>query len=146
VNGKPWSLLEFRKEYQPPAPENILRFRSHHYQGEAHPSTRKSVVTVNVADLFKSGRLASSTAAKKKLILLAGVRWDAMGAEFEYPSTESFEQAVLEKGLGRIKISCERYPEERMNLKWCSDTIDKLIEEANVSREQPYFSRRNLLA
>ncbi|UZJ51556.1 hypothetical protein CBS101457_000876 [Exobasidium rhododendri] len=129
-------LAGFRKQYQPPAPENILRFRSHHYQGEAHPSSRKSVVTVQVSDLFNSGRLDSSPAAKKKLLLLAGVRWDALGAEFEYPTSESLEKAVLERGLGRIKISCERYPEERMNLKWCSDTIDKLIEEANTEPEK----------
>lgn len=124
----------FRKAYQPPAQENILRFRSHHYQGESHPSSRKSVVTVQISDLFKSGRLDSSSPfAKKKLLLLAGVRWDALGEEFNYPDVESLERAALEKGIGRIKMSCERFPEERMNLKWCSDTIDKLIEEANVS-------------
>lgn len=121
-----------RKEYTPPDKENILRFRSHHYQGEAHPSTRKSVVTVQVADLFNSGKL-HSTAARKKLLLLAGVRWDALGKESEYKDEQALEVAVLEEGIGRIKISCERFPEERMNLKWCSDTIDKLIEEANVS-------------
>jgi small subunit ribosomal protein S35 len=126
-------LSSFRREYQPPAKGDILRYRSHHYQGEAHPSSRKSVVTVQIADLFKSEKLTSSYAARKKLLLLAGVRWDATGEEFNYPDTESLEEAVLKYGIGQIKISCERFPEERMNLKWCSDTIDKLIEEANVS-------------
>lgn len=118
----------------PPAKENILRFRSHDYQGAAHPSTRKSVVTVQVRDLFQSGRLKASQAARRKLLLLAGVRWDSMGEEVRYQDDlRLLEKEAIEKGVGRIKISCERYPEERMNLKWCSDTIDKLIEEANVS-------------
>lgn len=125
--------VAFKKEYKPPLKESILRFRSHHYQGEPHPSTRKSVVTLNVKDLYDSGRLHDTIAARRKLLLLAGVRWDPMGEEIYTENTEDLERQALEEGLGRIRISCERYPEERMNLKWCSDTIDKLIEEANVS-------------
>ena len=57
-----------------------------------------------------------------------------MGGEVKYQDDlRLLEKAAIGEGVGRIKISCERYPEERMNLKWCSDTIDKLIEEANVS-------------
>ena len=126
-------LTAFRKPYKPPHEENILRFRSHHYQGEAHPSSRKSVLTVKVSDLFQSGRLNSSQAARRKLLLLAGCRWDTLGEEVMLDDVKELEKAALEKGVGQIKISCERFPEERMNLKWCSDTIDKLIEEANVS-------------
>lgn len=127
------SFLAFRKEFVPPSKENMLRFRSLNYQGEAHPATRKSVVTVQVKDLFESGKLDSSLAARRKLLLLAGVRWDPMGEEINYEDLRLLEKEAIEKGLGMIKISSERFPEERMNLKWCSDTIDKLIEEANVS-------------
>ncbi len=43
------------------------------------------------------------------------------------------EEELLKNGQGWIKISCERFPLERQNMKWCSDTLDKLIREANVS-------------
>ena len=33
---------------------------------------------------------------------------------------------------GWIKLSCENFPEPGMNLKWASDTLDRLIAEANV--------------
>jgi small subunit ribosomal protein S35 len=97
---------------------------------------------VQVQDLFESGRLNSSIAARKKLLLLAGVRWDPMGEEVKYQDERrTLEKVAIEKGVGQIKISCERYPEERMNLKWCSDTIDKLIEEANVSQKLLWWCR-----
>jgi small subunit ribosomal protein S35 len=97
---------------------------------------------VQVRDLFDSGRLNDSDAARKKLLLLAGVRWDSMGEEVGYQDDmKNFEKVAIEKGVGQIKINCERYPEERMNLKWCSDTIDKLIEEANVSAD---FARESM--
>lgn len=128
-------FIVFRKDFEPPAKENILRFRSLNYQGEAHPATRKSVVTVQVKDLFESGKLDSSPYARRKLLLLAGVRWDPMGEEVKYEDLRLLEKEAIKNGLGMIKISSERFPEERMNLKWCSDTIDKLIEEANVSKK-----------
>lgn len=33
---------------------------------------------------------------------------------------------------GFIKISCEQFPEGQMNLKWCMDTLRRLVKESNV--------------
>lgn len=43
------------------------------------------------------------------------------------------EKEIVEKGKGWIKIGCETFPLERQNMKWCSDVLDKMISEANVS-------------
>lgn len=150
-----FSRVELRKPYVPPSPDAILRLRSVHYQGEAHPVTRKSVLTVKIADLFNSGRI-SSRAARRKLLLLAGPRWNPFEKRIEssesdaaegqqsttekelldlYGEQEEIERIALDTGVGSIKISCELFPNERMNIKWCSDAVDKLIEEANTDAE-----------
>lgn len=144
------SLIAFpaalRRPYIPPSNEDVLHFRSIHYQGEPHPVTRKSVVTVSVKTLFESG-LLTSPAARRKFLLLAGTHWnplkdytDGSGKENnKYQSLDivndplSVEKQALDEGLGSVKISCERFPDQRQNFKWCSDTMDKLIEEANTN-------------
>lgn len=144
-------LAQFKKSYSPPSNEQILRVKQIHYQGEAHPVTRKSVVTIRIKDLFKTNHL-SSRDAKKKFLLLAGPRWNPfeekkdvlhVGKEspnFKRPGQEfdlfgdytEIERKVLDEGgLGVVKISCERFPTSQMNLKWCSDVVDNLIAEAN---------------
>ena len=50
------------------------------------------------------------------------------------------EKEIVEKGKGWIKIGCETFPLERQNMKWCSDVLDKLIAEANVSRSRSPFA------
>ncbi|KAK0554754.1 37S ribosomal protein S24, mitochondrial [Tilletia horrida] len=46
------------------------------------------------------------------------------------------QEADLEKNwLGQIKIGSERFPTQVMNARWCLDTLQKLIEEANVNPE-----------
>ncbi|PWN49252.1 hypothetical protein IE53DRAFT_388549 [Violaceomyces palustris] len=103
-------LAAFREEYKPPTQESFLRFKFQHYQGEPHPASRKVVLSFNIADLFKSGALQSEK-AQHKLLLIAGERYRA--------------------DQGKIVISCETLPSERQNMKWCSDTLDKMIAEAN---------------
>ena len=61
-----------------------------------------------------------------KFILLAGPRWSPV------PSADSGVSGLEDWGNGYIKISCEDFPRPSQNLKWASDTLDKLIEEANV--------------
>ena len=59
--------------------------------------------------------------------LLAGPRW------FPTPPTDagiSPEESQSEDGF--IKISCEDFPKGPMNLKWASDTLDRLLAAANV--------------
>jgi small subunit ribosomal protein S35 len=54
----------------------------------------------------------SSDAARHKFRVLAGQRWDSV--------------------KDTVKISCERFPSQKMNEKWCSDTIVKLLAESEV--------------
>jgi Mitochondrial ribosomal subunit protein len=54
----------------------------------------------------------SSEAARHKFKVLAGCRYDTVKDTF--------------------KIGCDRFPAQKMNEKWCSDTIVKLLAEAEV--------------
>lgn len=111
-------LSAFRQDYSPPTDKQYLRFRFQHYQGENHPASRKVVLTVDVDQLAKSGAVKDAK-SKHKLLLLAGNRFHPKGTD-----------AAGDKG--EIKISCELFPNERQNMKWCSDTLDALVKEANV--------------
>lgn len=85
----------------------MLKLRTQHYQGEAHPASRKVVLTAAIGSLP-----LSSPAALHKFKLIAGPRWDSSKDE--------------------LKISCELFPVGSMNEKWCSDTLDKMIAAAEV--------------
>lgn len=60
--------------------------------------------------------------------LLAGPRWSP-----EPPRDAGVGPEEIGREHGYFKISCEDYPKGPMNLKWISDTLDRLIMEANVS-------------
>lgn len=92
-----------------------------HYQGEPHPADVKRVIVVPVDSLP-----LKDEAALRKFILLAGPRWSPV------PPTDGGVSGLDNWGNGYIKISCEDFPRPSQNLKWASDTLDKLIEEANV--------------
>ena len=117
-------LASFRQSYTPPKPSEVLQFRFQHYQGENHPASRKVVLSVDVDALSKTGAVEDAM-SKHKLLLLAGSRFHAKGGK-----------EGLEQGKGEIKISCELFPNERQNMKWCSDTFDALVREANVRSEE----------
>lgn len=116
-----WCIAAFRKEFVPPTPETPLIVRSVHYQGENHPVTRKRVMTVAVDHLP-----LKDEAAIHKFKLLAGPRWTPE------PPKDAGVSRVDEWGNGYIKISVEDFPEAEKNLKWASDTLNKLVAEANV--------------
>jgi small subunit ribosomal protein S35 len=116
-------LAAFREEYKPPSAKQLLRFRFVHFQGEAHPHSAKVVLTVDVAQLFGSGLLKSAE-AKKNFLLLAGTR-------FNPRDVEAAASGNMDAVTGEVKISCDQMPNDRQNMKWCSDTFDKLIHEAN---------------
>jgi len=61
-----------------------------------------------------------------KFKLLAGPRWTPV------PPADAGVGDLADWGNGFIKISCEDFPKPSMNLKWASDTLNKLIAEANV--------------
>ncbi|KAJ1020148.1 hypothetical protein NDA16_004428 [Ustilago loliicola] len=117
-------LSSFRQTYTPPKPSQVLQFRFQHYQGETHPASRKVVLSVDIDALSKAGAVKDAK-SKHKLLLLAGSRFHANGGK-----------EGLEQGKGEIKISCELFPNERQNMKWCSDTLDALVKEANVRSEE----------
>ncbi|PWN28604.1 hypothetical protein BDZ90DRAFT_152836 [Jaminaea rosea] len=128
-------MKAFQQPYNPPASQQILRFRHTHYQGVSHPLTRKSVLTVSVPDLFKAHSTAfSSVRAKRKFLHLAGPRWDAGGrgadlAEvFQLEGDKAYASKCPE--VGEIKISCDRFPMQAQNDKWCSDVLEEMVAEA----------------
>ena len=93
-----------------------------HYQGESHPAAFKRIIVVPVDQLPLSGEQAIH-----KIKLLAGPRWTPN------PPIDAGVGRDEEWKNGFIKISCEAFPKASMNLKWASDTLDKLVDEANVS-------------
>ncbi|KAK4705347.1 small subunit ribosomal protein S35, partial [Phenoliferia sp. Uapishka_3] len=98
-------LVQFRKSFHKPTAAQVVKVRHQHYQGEVHPADRKVSVTFPVSRLP-----LSSDAARHKFKLIAGPRWDSDKDE--------------------VKIACELFPTDRMNEKWCSDVLDKMIKEA----------------
>ena len=99
--------VAFRKRFLKPLPAQFIKVRYQHYQGEAHPADRKVVISFSTVDLP-----LSTDAARHKFKLLAGPRWDSEKDE--------------------IKIACEMFPTDKMNEKWCSDTLDSMMLEAEV--------------
>ncbi|KAF8481269.1 mitochondrial ribosomal subunit protein-domain-containing protein, partial [Russula ochroleuca] len=113
-------LVAFRKPFIPPTSETPLVVRSLSYGGEEHPATVKRVLTVAVSQLpLKDER------AIHKFCLLAGVRWTPT------PPKDGGIKPGESAEHGYVKISCEDFPEPAMNLKWVSDRLDDLINEAN---------------
>jgi Mitochondrial ribosomal subunit protein len=111
----------FRKPFVPPTSETPLVVRSISYGGEEHPVTVKRALTVAVSQLPLKDKHAIY-----KFRLLAGVRWTAT------PPKDSGIKLGENAEHGYVKISCEDFPEPAMNLKWVSDRLDDLINEANV--------------
>ncbi|KAI0053344.1 hypothetical protein FA95DRAFT_1481854 [Auriscalpium vulgare] len=129
-------LVAFRKPFIPPTTANPVVVRSIWYGGEEHPATAKRVLTVPLSRLPLKDEHAFHKAR-----LLAGPRWTPT------PPKDSGLKAEEGEGKGFIKISCEDFPEPAMNLKWASDTLDRLVAEANRNSEQfkdVPFDRRHL--
>lgn len=102
-----------RQKFRAPGVKDVVRVRHQHYQGEEHPATRKVDVVVSVEALERTKALRSPQAAHK-FRLLAGPRWNSESDE--------------------VKIACEDFPHADLNENWCSDTLDRLVNEANVRR------------
>ncbi|KAG7099157.1 hypothetical protein E1B28_001028 [Marasmius oreades] len=116
-------LVAYRKPFKP-LKSDALIVRSLDYGGEEHPATKKRVIVVAVDDL----PLRNETAIHK-FKLLAGPRWMLR------PPADSGASGITNWGNGFIKVSCEDFPQATQNLKWASDTLDKLIAEANNLKE-----------
>lgn len=118
------TLLAFRKPFVAPTGETPVIVRSLEYGGEEHPATAKRVIVVAVDKLPLKGEDAIH-----KIKLLAGPRWTLR------PPADAGVSPLESWGNGFIKISCEDFPKPAMNLKWASDTLDRLISEANVRKD-----------
>jgi len=118
-------LVLFRKPFIPPTDLTPLIVRSISYGGEEHPATVKRVIVTPVAHLPLKDDLA-----RHNLKLIAGVRWTPT------PPSDSGVGAGEQGGEhGYVKISCEDFPRPAMNLKWASDVLDRLVQEANNAKD-----------
>jgi small subunit ribosomal protein S35 len=119
-----FDTIAYRKPFVPPTNAQPLIVRSMHYQGEPHPASVKRGIVIAVDNLP-----LKNEAAVHKLILLAGPRWSPV------PPADAGVSGLDSWELGYIKIVCEDFPKASQNLKWASDTLDQLVEEANVGGE-----------
>ncbi|KAK3305343.1 mitochondrial ribosomal subunit protein-domain-containing protein [Chaetomium strumarium] len=97
-------LSKLAKPFQPPAEDEVLRFRYTTYLGEFHPADRKVVVEFCPRDL------PLTEPQQLKLKKLAGARYNP------------------EKDI--IKISCERFEHQAQNKRYLGDLVDKMIATA----------------
>lgn len=118
----PVCVTAYRKPFVPPPPSHPLVIRSISYGGEEHPVQRKRTVVVPVVRLP-----LKDDVARHKFKLLAGVRWTP-----EPPKDSGISADEKNGQHGFVKISCEDFPLPAQNLKWISDTLDRLIAESNV--------------
>lgn len=125
-------LSEYRVPFTPPSPERPLVIRSIDYGGEEHPVTAKRAVVVPVSRLP-----LRSDAAIHNVKLLAGPRWTT-----QLPADSGIGREEEGGEHGYIKISCEDFPEPGMNLKWISDALDRLVNQANVCYSFSYSARQ----
>ncbi|TBU34637.1 mitochondrial ribosomal subunit protein-domain-containing protein [Dichomitus squalens] len=118
-------LVAYRKPFVPPNSSNPLVIRSISYGGEPHPATAKRTIVVPVARLPLKNEQAIH-----KFKVLAGVRWTP-----EPPKDSGLDPEEGGSEHGYFKISCEDFPKGPMNLKWASDTLDRLLAAANDLKE-----------
>lgn len=98
-------LSALSKKFEPPQKDHVLRWRYTTYMGEAHPASRKVVVTF---DPFKLSE--ASEKQIQKLLKLAGPRYN--------PTKQ------------QIKLSCESFETPAQNKRYLADTVSNLIAEA----------------
>ncbi|KAH9947144.1 mitochondrial ribosomal subunit protein-domain-containing protein [Amylocystis lapponica] len=103
-----------------------LVVRTISYGGETHPAETKRTIVVPVARLPLKG-----AAAVHKFKLLAGPRWT-----IEPPRDAGVGADENAGEHGYFKITCEDFPKPAMNLKWASDTLDRLLAEANDPQDK----------
>jgi len=117
--------MKYRSEQ--PARHTPAVVRSISYGGEEHLATTQRVIVAPVIHLPLKG-----DAARPGLELIAGTRWTPAtprdsGIGSDEPGGEH----------GCVKISCEGFQGPAMNLKWDSDTLDRLVEGGNVRLRLP---------
>ncbi|KAF3807590.1 37S ribosomal protein S24 [Colletotrichum gloeosporioides] len=102
-------LAKLAKPFEPPAKDEVLRFRYTTYMGEHHPAEKKVVVEFSPVDLDLTPVQAD------KLRKLAGPRWNP------------------EKDI--IKMSSEKFEHQAQNKRYLSDLVDKLVATAKDPKD-----------
>ena len=154
-----------RRPFHPPSPTATpVLVRATTFAGElGHPLTSKRTIVVPIS-LLPLDKTSSAVyaSALHNVKVLAGPRWTIEPPKnaglpswrhepvYEQSVDDSSETGGLSPAEigkeGYIKISCELFPETQMNLKWCMDTLRRLVKEANVrssSHHQPFNARSN---
>lgn len=105
-------IQKLRRPYKAPTTSQALTIQTAFRSSDPmHPVSRKAVLTTTVNRLVAAtGGKLSSKEAQHKLKAIAGPRYD--------PESNT------------LKISSDSYPTVNMNMKWCSDALDRLIEAA----------------
>lgn len=108
-------LASLSKPYEQPRKEQVLRWRYTTYMGEAHPASRKVVVTFDPFRLEGGGDGGQGLSKEQvqKLLKLAGPRYNPTRRQ--------------------IKLSCESFETPAQNKRYLADTIKNLIAEAKDS-------------
>jgi small subunit ribosomal protein S35 len=133
-----YTLLERAKAFpfQPPNPEtHYLRLTSFHNTSDpSDPLTSKKVLRVPISRLP-----LNSPESVHRFKLLVGPRWVPPTGVLPDGSIPKDLQEKLEvdEKEGWFVMSEEGWKEGRMNRKWLSDILDKLVEESNVSTVHP---------
>ena len=97
-----------------------------------HKITQNAISTVPVSSLP-----LSSPEAVHRLKLLAGPRWTPGRKdvrELDIHPNAGFNRGPRDIGKdGWLYMSCDKFQGHRMNRKFLSDTLERLVEAANVS-------------
>ncbi|KAH0426171.1 hypothetical protein CcaCcLH18_10499 [Colletotrichum camelliae] len=102
-------LAKLAKPFEPPAKDEVLRFRYTTYMGEHHPAEKKVAVEFSPVDLNLTPVQAD------KLRKLAGARW--------HP----------EKDI--IKMSSEKFEHQAQNKRYLCDLVDTLVATAKDPKD-----------
>ncbi|KAG8909568.1 hypothetical protein FRC02_007720 [Tulasnella sp. 418] len=131
IEGEIPKLQAYRQAFVPPKEDQKIIHRSLWYAGEPQPVERKAVLVIPISALP-----LASPAAVHKFKLIAGPRWS-----LDCPKDAGFGGDEAEK-LGKegfIKISCEDADKWAVNLRWCSNVLDKMVTEANKTKGTQSF-------
>ncbi|KAI8459526.1 mitochondrial ribosomal subunit protein-domain-containing protein [Phakopsora pachyrhizi] len=121
-------LAKHKQPFVPPPPEAHVIVKTHDDLGFCHgkkDSQRPNQKVTIQVNLSKLKVLRDSAGGLHKFKLLSGRRWFAPKPKSELDLNDHYDDPD-----GMVKISCDRFSNRFMNERWCSDTLDRLLEES----------------
>jgi len=97
---------EYQNKFAPPPSTHAIKLRLQDYQGEAHPASRKVVLSI------RTSQLGLTPTQLHKFRLLAASRWDVQ--------TDVF------------RLSVDSEPSREENARLCSEMLERVLAEAKV--------------